>query len=222
VIFSSDNGPESSGTKKQKSSQDNSTGPGLGRYYSIGETAGLKGQKRSLYAGGVRVPFIVRWPGVVPGGKVDTHSVITAVDLLPAFMEIAGGQLPPSYQPDGESILAALKGQPFTRTKPIFWEWRGHHGSEYLWPHLGIRQGKWKLMINQEMQKTELYDIESDWAERSDLSDQFPNVTKRLTDKVLAWKTTLPKSPPRNCFSTHRVVSKSHSKPPKEELGARR
>lgn len=204
VIFSSDNGPEWTGNSTNKKKGDNSTGDGLGNYYSVGTTGGLKGEKRSLFAGGVRVPFLVRWPGVVPSGKVDKKSVITAVDLLPTFMEITGQALPKSYQPDGESVLSTLKGKPFKRSKPIFWEWNGSRSREDFWPHLGIRDGKWKLMINQKRERSELYDIEADWSEKKNLSAQFPDVTKKLTDKVLAWKKTLPLSPPSHCFSTLR------------------
>ncbi|MEI6892084.1 MAG: sulfatase-like hydrolase/transferase [Pontiella sp.] len=121
VIFSSDNGPEWTGTKKR--TDDTSTGPGLGSYYSVGEKGELKGQKRSLYAGGIRVPFIARWPGFIPANQTDRDSVLTAVDLLPTFMELAGADLPKGYQPDGISMVAALQGKEFKRNKPIFWEW---------------------------------------------------------------------------------------------------
>ena len=73
-----------------------------------------------------------------------------------------------------------------------------------FWPHLGIRDGKWKLMVNQKLKQTELYDIEADWAEKNDLSKQFSDITKELTDKVLAWKETLPLSPPSHCLSEFR------------------
>ena len=201
VVFSSDNGPEWTGKVSKKKKGDASTGGGLGKYYSVGTTGGLKGRKRSLFAGGIRMPFIARWPGVVPAGKVDKRPVITAVDLLPTFMEIAGLELPKSYKPDGQSVLAALKGQPFKRTKTIFWEWNAFRTRGDFWPHFGIRDGKWKLMVNQKLKRIELYDIEADWAEKNDLSKKFPDVTKKLTDKVLAWKVTLPKLPPGHCLS---------------------
>jgi N-acetylgalactosamine-6-sulfatase len=173
----------------------------LGRYYSVGETAGLKGQKRSLFAGGVRVPFIARWPGVIPQGRVDRTSVISAVDLLPTFIELAGAKLPEEYAPDGESVVGALTGEPFKRSKPIFWEWPGGHGNEFLWPHLGVRDGRWKLMVNRELGKTELYDIEADWAEQDNLAQRHPAIVKKLTETVLAWKASCPTEPPEHCIS---------------------
>jgi N-acetylgalactosamine-6-sulfatase len=207
VIFSSDNGPEWTG--KRTTQDDNSTGRGLGTYYSVGETAGLKGQKRSLFAGGIRVPFIARWPGMIPKGQIDRTSVLTAVDLLPTFLELAGQLVPANIKLDGQSIVAALRGFAFKRTKPIHWEWRGGHGPPYLWPHLGIRDGKWKMMVNQELDRTELYDIEADWAETTDLAQANPNVVKALTKKALVWKSSLPTEPPAHCFSRLRAENAS-------------
>jgi len=204
VIFSSDNGPESTGKAPQKQKGDASTGSGLGKYYSVGTTGGLKGRKRSLFSGGVRVPFIACWPGEIPAGKIDMQTVITAVDLLPTFLEIAGQEMPASYKPDGQSILPALKGLPFERSEPIFWEWKGRHDQAYLWPHLGIRQGKWKLMVDESLEQSVLYDIETDWAEERDLSVQFPEVATALLEQVLDWHRTLPNSPPEDCFSSSR------------------
>lgn len=199
VIFSSDNGPEWTGS--QRESDDTATGPGLGTYYSVGETGGLKGKKRSLYAGGVRVPFIARWPGVVPAGRVDRISAICAVDLLPTFLELAGKPLPEGYAPDGVSIVPALKGKSFERGKPIFWEWRPARNHPELWPHLGIRDGQWKLLLNEKLGRAELYDIESDWPEDKDVSRAHPEVVERLRRMISVWRETLPSSPSPDCFS---------------------
>ena len=123
VVFSTDNGPEATRGEDQKFHD--KTKVGLGGYYSVGETGGMKGRKRSLFAGGIRVPLIVRWPGIVPAGKTDRTSVLTAVDLLPTFLEVARVELPDGYQADGQSAFAAFKGEGFKRTQPIFWEWTG-------------------------------------------------------------------------------------------------
>lgn len=202
VVFSSDNGPEWEGKKKQQ--DDASTGPGLGSYYSVGEKGELKGQKRSLYAGGIRVPFIARWPGVIPAGKVNRESVLTAVDLLPTFLELADTPLPEGYQPDGESIVSALKGQPFERSKTIYWEWAPAREHPEVWPELGIRVGKWKLLLNEKLGRSELYDVENDWAESEDLSSKYPETVDRLIGMLRAWKKTIPTEAPASCFSSAR------------------
>lgn len=202
VVFSTDNGPEWTGTKKQ--TDDTSTGPGLGSFYSVGESGGLRGQKRSLYAGGIRVPFIARWPGVVPAGKADRTSVLTAVDMLPTFMELAGQPLPAGYEPDGQSIVPALKGEAFVRSKPICWEWRPANNNPVLWPKFGIRDGKWMLLLNEELGKVELYDIGGDWAETADLAKAHPETVEKLTQQLHAWKKSLPTEPPASCFSSLR------------------
>jgi arylsulfatase A-like enzyme len=199
VIFSSDNGPEK--TSKVKQMKDASTGPGLGHYYSVGESGHLKGRKRSLYAGGIRVPFIAYWPGIVPAGKTNRDAVLTAVDLLPTFLELAGKDLPKDYKPDGESIVSALKGEGFRRHKAIFWEWNGAKKNTVNWPHLGMRDGKWKFLLNEKIGKSELYDIESDWAEKVDLSKKHPELVEKLTQKLDTWKKTIPRDPPASCFS---------------------
>lgn len=209
VVFSSDNGPEWTGTGAHKHADDTSTGPGLDSYYSVGETDGLKGRKRSLYAGGIRVPFIARWPGVVPAGRVDRKSALTAVDLLPTFLEVAGQPLPTGYQPDGQSILAALKGKDFQRRTPIFWEWPpANNGHSYYWPRWGMREGRWQLLVNEKLNKLELYNVADDWAEATDVSSEHPEVVARLTKTLHEWEATLPKDPPASCFSKLRTKEK--------------
>ncbi len=209
VVFSSDNGPENTRDKSawyhNKSRKDgNNDMKGLGGYFSVGETGGLKGQKRSLYAGGVRVPFIVRWPGVVPEGKTDQVSVMTAVDLLPTFLEVAGVEMPEGFKPDGQSVLSAFKAEGFERTQPIYWEWKGPKVQDFTWPHLGIRDGRWKLITNEELQRTELYDLKGDWYEAKDVSAEHPEVVKDLSARLNVWKETLPVEPKKSTVSKKR------------------
>ncbi|EMI57466.1 sulfatase-like hydrolase/transferase [Rhodopirellula sallentina] len=197
VVFSTDNGPEA--TRGQNARIHQQGDPGLGGYYSVGESGGLKGRKRSLFAGGVRVPFLVRWPGVIPPGRIDRTSVITAVDLLPTFLHVAGVELPANYTPDGENVFNAFRGTPITRTRPIFWEWRGPASQEYTWPSLGVRDGRWKLVLNPDLEKVELYDVSSDWSESHDVSRLHPEVADQLTQKIMEWKATLPTAPNEAC-----------------------
>jgi N-acetylgalactosamine-6-sulfatase len=206
VIFSSDNGPESPNATRFM--DDESTGPGFGRYYSVGGTNGLKGQKRSLYAGGVRVPFIVRWPGVVAAGKVDKQSVITAVDLLPTLAQLAGAKLPDGYVADGEDVSAALRGEAFARSKPIYWVWppsaKGGEANSPYWPHLGYQSDNWKLLVNSALRKTELYRVSDDWYEAKDVSAEHPEVTMKLLAELDALRAGFPDTPPASVLSSLR------------------
>src|SRR6185436_16228768 len=86
-------------------------------------TAGLRGSKLSLYEGGIREPLIAWWPGRVPAGRVDTNSVLGAVDFFPTLVRIAGAGMPPGISWDGEDASAALFGQAIRRARPLFWEY---------------------------------------------------------------------------------------------------
>lgn len=206
IVFSSDNGPEITGKPQRKHADDDSTGPGLGSWYSVGTTGKQKGRKRSLFGGGVRVPFIVRWAGKVPAGKVDHQTVVTAVDLLPTFCAAAGAKLPEGYEPDGQDMLSALCGEAKERSKPIYWEWRGtHHGVN--WPGLGVRHGQWKLLMSADKTRVELYRHPEDWGEANDLAKEHPEIVQKLSNMALAWKATLPTEIPASCFSNAREES---------------
>ena len=124
VIFSSDNGPARAREGKElELVYDSATGPGFGSAASKGTTGGRKAYKGALFEGGVGVPFIARWPGKIAPGKVNTSNLISAVDLLPTFCEVAGAELPADYIPDGISQTEALTGAPATpREKPLFWK----------------------------------------------------------------------------------------------------
>jgi arylsulfatase A-like enzyme len=206
VIFSSDNGPES--PTQSKDLDDLSTGPGLGRFYSVGTAAGMKGQKRSLFAGGIRVPFIVRWPGNVPERKTDTSSVMTAVDLLPTLASVAGALLPANYEPDGESVLSALQGDSFERTKSVYWVWplglNSQDPASYYWPHQAYQSGDWKLLVNDELGTVELYNVLGDWYETDDVAAENPEVVQRLLAEMTEMRATFPEYPGSEVFSSLR------------------
>jgi len=177
VIFSSDNGPEHNNHPTT--------------WNSVGETGGLKGRKRSLYGGGVKVPFIVRYPGVVPAGKVDKTTVIAAVDMLPTLCSIAGVALPNSYKPDGQNVLEAFKGKEFKRSQPIFQYWQGN-AAGVNWPRLTVVDGEWKLLMNYHKTKIELYKHLEDWGEENNVAEQHPEVVERLSAMCLDYYHSLP------------------------------
>lgn len=208
VLFSSDNGPEHTGTKKQIRHNDSKLPlmqgeVSYGKYYSTGSSGGLRGGKRDTYEGGLRVPFIVRWPANVPAGRADTVSTITAVDLLPTFADIAGATLPVGYHSDGQSVLPLLKGGTINRKKPLFWEWRYGKDSAQK-PMLAVREGPWKLFLHQQDDTVELYNVMRDRAETMNVASQYPDLVKRLKARVLEWKKTLPVKPAAHTVSAKR------------------
>jgi N-acetylgalactosamine-6-sulfatase len=202
VIFSSDNGPETTAPAAQRESRDNDAkAAGYGGFYSVGSTGGLRGEKRSLFEGGVRVPFLVRWPGRTPAGAINDTTAFTAVDLLPTLGAAAGITLPSDYRGDGENLLAALQGQPTKRTRPIFWDWTGKAADPHWWPRLAVRDGDWKLLLTADAQRVVLHRLTTDRAEAIDLAKDHPEIVARLTKLALAWKATLPTTVDPSCIS---------------------
>lgn len=186
VVFSSDNGPEEIAIRNAGHSGVGSSGP-------------FRGRKRSLYEGGIRVPFIVRYPGVVTPRHVDNSSVISGTDFLPTICSFAGIELPEDYRGDGEDRSGAIRAndKPAPRTKPLYWEWRFNIAGHVLnkSPVLAVRDGKWKLLFNPDRSRVELYDIPADPSELHNLAEKHPDIVERLAKYSLEWQATLPKGP---------------------------
>ncbi|MCS7252502.1 MAG: sulfatase-like hydrolase/transferase [Armatimonadota bacterium] len=185
VMFTSDNGPEDIALLEAAHSGVGSPGP-------------FRGRKRSLYEGGIRVPFIVRYPAKTLHGLVDRESVVSGVDFLPTICKLVGIPLPEDLQIDGEDMSEALLGQPKRRKKPLMWEWRFRHFHGHLInksPSLAIRDGKWKLLMNPDKSRIELYDITNDPMEVNNLAKIHPEVVEILSKKLHSWLATLPEQP---------------------------
>jgi N-acetylgalactosamine-6-sulfatase len=207
VMFSSDNGPEHTAAKdaphKHKSDPDAQV-KRYGTFNSVGETGGMRGRKRSLFEGGVRVPFIVRWPGHTTAGAKNDTTAFSAVDLLPTLCAAAGVTLPADYKGDGENLLAAFNGKAVPRTRPIFWQWLGTKSEPDYWPGLAVRDGDWKLVMTDDAQRVELHHLTHDRAEATDVAKEHPEVVARLTKLALDWKATLPTGVDPSCVSKTR------------------
>ena len=184
VLFSSDNGPEDIHIKNAGHSGVGSAGP-------------FRGRKRSLYEGGVRVPFIVRWPGHVPAARIDDTSVVAGCDFLPTLCKLAGAEIPAGHALDGEDIGDILLGKSRPRTQPLMWNWRFRIAGEVYHhsPMLAIRDGDFKLLLNPDGSRSELYDIPKDPTQLSNIAEKHPDVVARLSQRVLAWSKTLPEGP---------------------------
>jgi len=173
VFFTSDNGPHKEGGNDPNFNDSN--GP-------------LRGIKRDLYDGGVRVPFVARWPGVIRAGQVSDQLVWFA-DVLPTAADLAAAQTP--IQVDGTSIVPALKGQAqdVLRQRTLYWEF--HEGGFKR----AVRQGDWKLISLGAGKALELYDLSKDIGETTDVASQNPDVVKRLEAIMKASRTDTPDWP---------------------------
>lgn len=178
VIFSSDNGPLPT--------------------FNRARTGGLRGAKDSLYEGGIREPLIVRWPGHIPAGGVDSKTVLMGIDFFPTFCQLAGTR-PKNAAMDGEDMSRAFAGKPLERKAPIFWEYgrnetfgfpREYPGQRS--PNVAMREGKWKLLVNADASSTELYDIDSDPNETHNVAGDKPKIAKRMSEAALHWRRSLP------------------------------
>ena len=187
VVFTSDNG-------------------GLRQIYTkagdiVSSNAPLRDEKGTLYEGGIRVPMIVRWPGVVQPGTVCAESTTTA-DLLPTFCDIASAELP--KQPiDGSSMVPLLEDSTAKLDREvIYFHYPHYHHSR---PAGAIRAGNWKLIEFFEEGSLELYNLKDDLGETRNQADAKPELASQLRQKLTAWRedvgarmpTTNPKHDPK-------------------------
>ncbi|MCS7016045.1 MAG: sulfatase [Gemmatales bacterium] len=163
VIFTSDNGPEGDGTK--------------GR--TRGSTGGLRGRKRSLYEGGIRVPCLIRWPGRTrPGTVCDTP--IIGSDFFPTVLAAVGLPLPSDRVFDGVNLLPLFEGKVLTRSIPMYWRYHAAPGPFKV----ALRHGDWKILANLDFTQFELYNLRDDPQETTNLASKHPDKLRELLDQL--------------------------------------
>jgi len=157
VIFTSDNGPTFNG------------GSDSAFFESAKPLRGLKG---SIYEGGIRVPYVARWPGKIKAGSTNNH-ISAFWDFLPTCCELIGEEPPRDI--DGISMLPTLLGRDQQQQKHeyLYWELRGQQA---------IRMGKWKAIRTRPGRKIQLYDLDSDIAESKDLADEHPEIIAKAAE----------------------------------------
>jgi len=199
IIFASDNGgvggydrpdglirePGTEAKGKKAKSADDEDGGG------ITDNTPLRSGKGSLYEGGVRVPFIVRWPGKVAAGSA-LGTPTAHVDLFPTLLELSGAAKPRQVL-DGESLLPLMLGKSSTlKRDAIFQHFPGYLGSGAgKWrttPVSLIQMGDWKLMEFLEDGHLELYNLKDDLGETKNLAVSNPDKAKELHARLRAWR----------------------------------
>jgi arylsulfatase A-like enzyme len=153
-----------------------------------GGNAPLRGSKSTLWEGGLRVPFILRWPGKVPAGKV-TDEFLTTLEIVPTLLAATGAAAPTQVTLDGFDMLPVLRGEkPSARTE-MFWQRRADKAA---------RVGDWKWLDSAKGKG--LYDLATDPGETKDLSQENPEVVKLLQARFAAWKKAMDAAEPRGPF----------------------
>lgn len=188
VVFSSDQGAAPIRDDDKKTGGKNVAADNVW-LNAMGYSGIYRGGKHGMYEGGVRVPWIVRWPGHVPANRVDENSVISGADFLPTLCTMVGVKSN-ARELDGEDASAAWLGNgEHIRTKPLFWKTSSVNSDA------GIREGQWKLIHPTRKNGAELalYDIINDPSEKQNLATKHPDIVKKLSAKVEAWVDTLPK-----------------------------
>ncbi len=185
VIFMSDNG-------------------GVSRHFK----AGLRGQKGSVYEGGVRVPFLARWPGHFPAGA-KVHAMAQSIDLFPTLLELIGVPLPSDRKIDGKSIVSLLRNGAGKSPHPyLFHQWNrvrpllmpaeaqaatvGPNDRRLFGPNWAVRNARgYKLVmantVGDSNPQLELFDLENDPGESKDIASQHPGIVGELRDQVEKW-----------------------------------
>ncbi len=164
VLFSSDNGPHKEGGADPE--YFNSSGP-------------LRGTKRDLYDGGIRVPLIARWPGHIAGGSGTNH-ICAFWDFLPTCCELAGVTPPDGI--DGISILPTLLGRPQEQTKHPYLYWEFHEQGKKQ----AVRRGDWKA-VRLNVAKApdgpiELYNLKDDLGEENNVAGEYPELVRQMAE----------------------------------------
>lgn len=178
ILFTSDNGP-TDWPRKYK------TGP------PAGFTGPYRGRKWSLFEGGIRMPFIARWTGTIPAGNEDTTSVMSAIDISPTICRFAG--IPVEESLDGVDRSDVLLGKASDRQNPVFWQYGHPHAilkggkPEHQSPTFAMRDGQWKFLVNPDGSEAQLFDLDADEGETTNLLKTDPERAAAMSREVAKW-----------------------------------
>jgi len=167
VVFTSDNGGVSAGDGKATSNLP------------------LRGGKGRQWEGGLREPFYIKWPGVTQPGSTSAVPVI-GTDFYPTLLEMAGLPARPEQHLDGVSLVPLLKGGGTLPDRPLFWHYP-HYGNQGGEPSSILREGDWKLIHYHEDGRDELYNLDTDPGEGTDLAAQEPRRVQAMRARLEAW-----------------------------------
>ena len=153
-----------------------------------GGNAPLKGSKSMMWEGGLRVPFIMRWPGKLPAGKV-TDEFLTSMELVPTLLAACAAKAPAGVKLDGFDMLPVLRGETKSSRREMFWQRRGDKAARFE---------NWKWLESEKGQG--LYDLSADLGEKHDLTKDKPEIAKQMRERFATWRAEMDASEPRGPF----------------------
>lgn len=154
-----------------------------GGAFRLAEMDGFRGRKWYLFEGGIRVPYMVQWKGVIDPGRISDEPVIQ-LDVLPTALAVSGGTPAPGKELDGINLLPLLTGEKESlEREALYWRF----GSQYA-----IRKGDWKLVkAIKTQEKPILVNLKNDPGERFDLSEEYPEIAKELQELWNEWNSQM-------------------------------
>lgn len=158
-----------------------------GGFYNATRNAPLRANKGAYYEGGIRVPLLIKWPGVItPGSIIDTP--VTSTDLYPTCLAAAGLPPRPHQHLDGMNLEPLLKGQVSSKERALFWHYPHYNSHPSSLPSSVIRKGDWKLIETFDPEGRELYHLGSDLGETHNLAEEEPEKLSELMNELEAWR----------------------------------
>ncbi len=155
----------------------------VGRPWAYAQNTPFRRYKAWVHEGGVATPLVARWPKVVKPGTI-TRQVGHIIDLMPTFVEMAKTEYPKEFNGreiipcEGKSLMPVLQGRQREAHDTICWEWAGNRA---------VLQGKWKLVYDKELRRWELFDLEADRTETSDLAKGQPDRVEKMIETWNNW-----------------------------------
>ena len=159
--------------------------------HELNSAGPLRGKKSELFEGGIRVPAIVRWPAGLKGGRIIDQPVST-LDFLPTLIAASGIRAPKLPPIDGENVLPLLKADTRRRERPIFFDYPYRDVGGITWVPTDTHQaavidGPWKLISIDDRKHFQLYNLEQDIGEKTDIAAGHPSEVKRLGQALEKW-----------------------------------
>jgi arylsulfatase A-like enzyme len=143
----------------------------------------MRGQKRNLWEGGIRVPAVVRWPGKIPAGKT-SDDVVHMTDVFPTFLSAAGAKPEKEWKVTGADLLDTWKGKAKPPERTLFWEWRAEGYNQ-----LAAMKGDKKLVVSGNS-PAELFDVVRDPGERRNVIAEHRDLADKMRKEMTAWIAT--------------------------------